>query len=278
MVRRLRARGHALRVFDIVAAKTTASAVEGVRPAASAADAVEGADVVALNLPTTEAVEAAVFGPEGVARRMKPPQILVDFSTIEVEACRDFARRLKAATGCAWVDAPVSGGPAASGEGTLAIMAGGEAGDIDRLRPPFDDLAQTFNHLGPTGSGLAAKMVAQLIVGSLHVVLAEAAKLAESSGIDAALIPACVAGAHADGVLLRQLYPRMVARDFGLRAYARQLAKDMTMVRKLAEAAKLPTPMLNQALQQYQRLIYRGDREADVAAIVTLYDREGTPG
>jgi 3-hydroxyisobutyrate dehydrogenase-like beta-hydroxyacid dehydrogenase len=276
MVRRLHARGHALGVFDIVAAKTAAAAIDGVRPAASPAEAAMGADIVALNLPTTEAVEAAVFGPEGLATRMKPPQLLVDFSTIEVEACRDFARRLKAATGCAWVDAPVSGGPVASGDGTLAIMAGGEAGDIDRLRPLFANLAQTFNHLGPTGSGLAAKMVAQLIVGSLHVVLAEAAKLAQSSGIDAAMIPACVAGAHADGVLLRQLYPRMVARDFGLRAYARQLAKDMTMVRKLAEAAKLPTPMLNQALQQYQRLIDRGDGEADVAAIVTLYDPEGT--
>jgi len=68
-----------------------------------------------------------------------------------------------------------------------------------------------------------------------------------------------------------------VARDFGLRAYARQLAKDMTMVRKLADASNLPTPMLSQALLQYQRLIDRGDGEADVAAVVTLYDREGTP-
>ena len=276
MVRRLHARGYALRVFDIVAAKTAAAAVDGVRAAASPAEAAKGADIVALNLPTTQAVEAVVFGPDGLATGMKPPQILVDFSTIEVDSCRDFARRLTAATGCSWIDAPVSGGPVASGDGTLAIMAGGEAADIARLKPLFDDLAQTFNHLGPTGSGLAAKMVAQLIVGSLHVVLAEAATLAESSGIDAALIPACVAGAHADGVLLRQLYPRMVARDFALRAYARQLAKDMTMVRKLAAESNLQTPMLNQALQQYQRLIDRGDGEADVAAIVTLYHPEGT--
>ena len=79
-------------------------------------------------------------------------------------------------------------------------------------------------------------------------------------------------------MLLRQLYPRMVARDFGLRAYARQLAKDMSMVQKLATASNLSTPMLNQALLQYQRLIDRGDGEADVAAIVTVYDREGMPG
>ncbi|HEY8016523.1 MAG TPA: NAD(P)-binding domain-containing protein, partial [Dongiaceae bacterium] len=91
MVRRLHARGYVLRVFDIVAAKTAAAAVGGVRLAASPADAAMGADIVALNLPTTEAVEAAVFGPEGLATRMTPPQILVDFSTIEVEACRDFA-------------------------------------------------------------------------------------------------------------------------------------------------------------------------------------------
>jgi 3-hydroxyisobutyrate dehydrogenase-like beta-hydroxyacid dehydrogenase len=233
---------------------------------------VEGADVVALNLPTTRAVEDAVFGREGIAERIRPPCLLVDFSTIEVESCRAFSHRLRQATGCSWIDAPVSGGPVAAGEGTLTVMAGGDAADIVRLRPVFDAISANFTHVGRTGDGLVAKMVSQLIVGCLHVVLAEAARLAELSGIDAEAIPACVAGGHADGVLLRQLYPRIAARDFRPRAYVRQIAKDLRMVEALSDAAGMTAPMLSQASRTYQALVDRGDAELDVAAAIKLYE------
>jgi 3-hydroxyisobutyrate dehydrogenase len=272
MARRLLARGYALQAFDIAPERLQDVVAAGAAAAASPGEVAEAADVVALNLPTPLAVEDAVFGVDGLARRLRPPCLLVDFSTIEVERCRGLARRLEATTGCRWIDAPVSGGPVAAGEGTLAVMAGGDPADIERLRPFFADVAATFTHVGPTGAGLVAKMVSQLIVGCLHVVLAEAARLAELSGIEAAAIPACVAGGHADGVLLRQLYPRIAARDFRPRAYARQLAKDLRMVEELADAAKMPTPMLSQAHLMYQMLVNRGDAALDAAAVVTMYE------
>lgn len=277
MVRRLLSQGYSVRAFDISLDMLVEAKAAGAVAAATPAEAIVGADLVALNLPSTGAVEEAVFGGNGVASRLSPPQILVDFSTIEVARCRQLAGRLKEMTGCSWLDAPVSGGPVASGEGTLAIMAGGEKSDMARLGPLFADLSRNFTHVGPTGSGLIAKMVSQLIVGCLHVVLAEAAKLAELSGIDAAGIPACVAGGHADGELLRQLYPRIVARDFRPRAYARQLVKDMAMVKQLASASKLSCPMLDQALSLYRLLTDRGYAEADVAAVIRLYDSEHEP-
>jgi 3-hydroxyisobutyrate dehydrogenase len=272
MARRLLGRGHVVRAYDIAPERLREAAAAGAVPAGAAGDVVEGAGVVALNLPTPQAVEEAVFGADGVAARMRPPCLLVDFSTIEVERCRRLARRLEQATGCRWVDAPVSGGPVAAGDGTLAVMAGGAAADVERLRPLFADIAGSFTHVGPTGDGLAAKMVSQLIVGCLHVVLAEAARLAELSGIDAAAIPACVAGGHADGVLLRQLYPRIVARDFRPRAYARQLVKDLHMVEALAEGAGMPAPMLGEATRRYEALVERGHAELDTSAVVKLYE------
>jgi 3-hydroxyisobutyrate dehydrogenase len=272
MTKRLLGLGYRITVFDIAAVRLDEARAAGAKVAASAADAVPGADLVLLNLPTAAAVQDAAFGPQGVVTAMRVPQLLVDFSTIPVEHGRAHAQRLREATGCAWIDAPVSGGPPASGSGTLTVMAGGDAADIERRRPFMADVAARFTHMGPAGSGLVAKMLNQLIVGCLHSVMAEAASMAEAAGIDAARLPECLAGGHADGTLLQRLYPRMVARDFAPQGYARQLRKDLEMVHEFAGAVGTPAPMLAQSLAQYRRLIDAGHAELDTAAIFKLYE------
>ncbi|HEY6511640.1 MAG TPA: NAD(P)-dependent oxidoreductase [Burkholderiaceae bacterium] len=273
MTRRLCALGYPMRVFDIVPAQLDLAREVGATVAGSPADAASGADLVLLNLPTPAAVEAAVFGPAGVASALQPPQLVIDFSTIKVEQGQAFAQRLRELTQCAWVDAPVSGGPPASGTGTLTVMAGGDASDIERVRPLMADVSARFTHMGPVGSGLAAKMLNQLIVGCIHAVMAEAASMAEAAGIDAARLPECLAGGHADGSLLQRLYPRMVAREFAPQGYARQLRKDLEMVNDYAAALGTPIPMMGQALALYRRLIEAGHSELDTSAVFKLYEQ-----
>jgi 3-hydroxyisobutyrate dehydrogenase len=272
MTKRLLGLGYRVTVFDIAAAQVDAARDAGALVAASAADAVAGADLILLNLPTAAAVQDAAFGAHGVATAMRAPQLLVDFSTIPVEHGRAHAQRLREMTGCPWIDAPVSGGPPASSGGTLTVMAGGDAADIERLRPFMADVAARFTHMGPAGSGLVAKMLNQLIVGCLHSVMAEAASMAEAAGIDAARLPECLAGGHADGTLLQRLYPRMVARDFAPQGYARQLRKDLEMVNEFAAAVGTPAPMLQQSLALYRRLIEAGHSELDTSAVFKLYE------
>jgi 3-hydroxyisobutyrate dehydrogenase-like beta-hydroxyacid dehydrogenase len=273
MVKHLLPRGYAIRAYDIVPAQIEAARAAGAQPARSPADAASGVDFVLLNLPTNEAVEQAVFGTDGVATALRPPQLLIDFSTIKVDKCKAWAAKLKGATGCSWIDAPVSGGPPASGSGTLTVMAGGDAADIERARPLFADVAGRFTHMGPTGAGMVAKMLNQLIVGCGHAVMAEAVVLAESAGIDAAKLPECLAGGHADGSLLQKLYPRMVQRDFAPLGYARQLLKDLEMVHEFAAGLKAPTPMMGEALSLYRMLIHLGHSELDTGAVLKLYER-----
>jgi 3-hydroxyisobutyrate dehydrogenase len=271
MTKRLLGLDYRVTAFDVAAAQLEAAREAGALVAAHAADAVFGADLVLLNLPTAAAVQDAAFGAQGVAGAMRAPQLLVDFSTIPVEHGRAHAQRLREMTGCAWIDAPVSGGPPASGSGTLTVMAGGDTADIERVRPFMADVAARFTHMGPAGSGLVAKMLNQLIVGCLHTVMAEAASMAEAAGIDAARLPECLAGGHADGTLLQRLYPRMVARDFAPQGYARQLRKDLEMVHEFAAAVGTPAPMLQQALALYRRLIEAGHSELDTSAVFKLY-------
>lgn len=274
MVKRLLSLGYRVRGFDVVADKVPAS---GAMPAASAADAAKGAALVLLNLPTTEAVEEAVFGKEGVAGALRTPQLVIDFSTIKVEKCRGFSKRLRELTGCGWIDAPVSGGPPASGSGTLTIMAGGEAAEIERARSLFADISGRFTHMGPPGAGMVAKMLNQLIVGCGYAVMAEAVKLAESAGIDASRLPECLAGGHADSSLLQKVYPRIAGRDFAPLGYARQLLKDLEMVHQFAAQAGAPTPMMDEALGLYRELVRLGHAELDAGAILKLYEGR-TPG
>ncbi len=267
MVQRLLKLGWRVRAYDIVPGRVTAS---GAQAAASPSEA--ASDVVLLNLPTNEAVEEAVFGPRGLAATMRTPQLMVDFSTIPVDACRRHAAELKRLRGCRWVDAPVSGGPPASAAGTLTVMAGGEEEDLARLAPLMRDISGRCTRMGPVGAGLAAKMINQLVVGVGHAMLAEAVSLCEKAGVDAARVPECLADGYADSNLMKAYWPRMVERDFAPRGYVRQLLKDLEMVRKWASGLEASTPMLTQALFLYRELAKRGHTDLDTSAIRKLYD------
>jgi 3-hydroxyisobutyrate dehydrogenase-like beta-hydroxyacid dehydrogenase len=259
MVKRLGALGWTVRGYDIVPERSMV---------ASVAEAVRGAEVVLLNLPTNDAVEDALAKLIPVLRA---PQLVADFSTIPVDACRAHAARLLQATGCRWVDAPVSGGPPAVEAGTLTVMAGGEDEDLARLAPLMKDIAGRCTHMGPTGAGLAAKMINQLIVGVGHAMLGEAVGLCEKAGIDAARIPECLGGGYADSNVLKAYWPRMVGRDFAPRGYVRQLLKDLEMVRAWAAGLESRTPVLESALGAYRELKQQGHGDLDTSAVVKLY-------
>jgi len=277
MTRRLIETGHQVRVFDTSATQMAQAQQLGVALASSPANACAGVEAVLLNLPTDEAVEIAVAGAHGVAQALRPPQRLVDFSTVSVAHGARMARYLADSCGCAWIDAPVSGGPQASAAGRLTVMAGGPEEDIAALAPLWESVAARFTRMGESGAGLATKMINQLIVGCGNAVLAEAHALAAAAGIDATRLPECLAGGHADSDLLRQVYPRMAERDFAPRGYARQLLKDLEAVSHYAGLLKTPTPMMAQAQSLFRLLVLQGFAELDTSAIVRIYDKNPPP-
>ena len=259
MTKRLRSLGWSVRGYDIVPERSDTG---------SLAEATRGADLVLLNLPTNDAVEDVL---SKLVTSLAAPQLVVDFSTIPVDACRRHAAELFAKTGCRWVDAPVSGGPPASAAGTLTIMAGGDEADLERIEPLMKDISQRCTHMGPLGSGLAAKMINQLIVGVGHAMLAEAVALCGKAGIDAARIPDCLAGGYADSNVMKAYWPRMVQEDFAPRGYLRQLHKDLEMVNDWAGHMKAPAPMLMQALSLYRLAMSKGMSELDTSAVVKIF-------
>jgi 3-hydroxyisobutyrate dehydrogenase len=275
MTRRLLDRGYGVTVWNLEPERLDTVVPHGARAAASPAAVTAACDVVLMCVLHTAAIEACAFGPEGIATSARQDKILVDLSTADPAATRGLAARLKQETGMGWVDAPVSGGPPAARDGTMTVMAGGAPEDIARIRPLMADMAANFTHMGPSGAGQTTKMINQAIVGTGYVLMAEALVLAERAGIDATLLPQCLAGGHADSNLLRKLYPQMQTRDFEPpRSYARQLLKDMKAVKEFAHGLDLTLPVVESAAERYAAYVEQGNEMADSASVVRLYDRE----
>lgn len=166
MSRRLLDAGYQVSVWNRSEGKVAPLVEAGARRAATPRDVMANSDIAFMCVTDAAAVEEVIFGPEGLSAAPGAGKLVVDFSSIHPDAARDLATRLRATNGAGWIDAPVSGGTKGAEEGTLAIMAGGEAADIEPARPYVLAMARRFTHMGPTGAGQTTKLCNQVIVGA----------------------------------------------------------------------------------------------------------------
>jgi 3-hydroxyisobutyrate dehydrogenase len=217
-------------------------------------------------LTDAAAVEEVVFGPGGMATVAGTGKLVIDFSSIHPDTARAIAARLKMANGMGWIDAPVSGGSVGAEEGTLAVMAGGDAADIERVRPYVLAMARRLTHMGPTGAGQTTKLCNQVIVGCAMAVLAEATRLAVNAGIDAERLPEALAGGFADSIPLQLFVPRMAQ---GIHSpplgHIATMLKDLDTVIDVARNTSSPVPMSALAAQLFR--LAKSARGADADAL-----------
>jgi 3-hydroxyisobutyrate dehydrogenase len=271
MARRLAEAGFSVTIWGRSPAKLAPILAAGATAAASAAEVARGSDILFTCLSDTDAVEAVVFGADGVAQGAAPGKVLVDMSSIRPDAASHMAARLRAETGMGWIDAPVSGGVAGSETGKLTVMAGGHEDDFERVRPVVAHIAQRFTLMGPNGAGQATKLINQVLVGCAVAVLAESASLAMRAGIDAARIPEALAGGRADSLPLQQFFPKMVAGDFFVESHIRTMLKDLDTVQALARETDTAMPMTAMAVELHRLMVQRGFADDDGTALAKLY-------
>ena len=244
MARRLVEAGQDITIWNRSAAKADALVKAGAKRAHCPRDVAMAASIIFICVTDAAAVEDVVFGRDGIASVDGQGKLVVDFSSIHPDAARSIAARLKQANGMAWIDAPVSGGSKGAEEGTLAVMAGGEAADIERVRPYVMALARRLTRMGPIGAGQTTKLCNQVIVGCAMTVLAEAARLAVNAGIDASLLPEALAGGFADSIPLQLFVPRMVQNIHSPPSgYISTMLKDLDTVVDVARNTSTPVPM-----------------------------------
>lgn len=273
MTQRLLAAGYEVAVWNRSRDKLAKVLAAGACEAATPAELAAGRDIVMMCLTDTDAVEAVVFGPGGVVEGAARGAILVDFSSIDPEATRRLAGRLREEAGMGWIDAPVSGGVPGARDGTLAIMCGGETSQVERARSVMAHMAQRFTHMGPSGAGQTTKLCNQVIVGCTLAAIAESVRLAERAGVDVARLPEALKGGFADSGPLQLFAPRMAERAFEPPlGHIHTMLKDLDNAGAAARQAGSPLPMTATARELLRQMQANGQADACATALIRLYD------
>ena len=180
----LKRAGYTVQAFDLSADAIAKVRAEGVDVAASAREAVQGADVVISMLPASRHVESLYLGDEGLIKIIQPGALLIDCSTIAPASAQKVAA---AATsqGLQMIDAPVSGGVAGATAGTLTFIVGGPAEALERARPVLQAMGKNIFHMGDAGAGQVAKLCNNMALGVIMAVTGEALALGAAHGLDA---------------------------------------------------------------------------------------------
>ncbi|RWM77531.1 MAG: NAD(P)-dependent oxidoreductase [Mesorhizobium sp.] len=276
MARRLAEAGFRVKAWNRTPDKASALAADGVEIAASAADAAIDADAVICMLSSGPVCDEVLLSEGGVLGAMRRGSTLVVMSSIPVETARGQAERATA-VGLNYIDAPVSGGEKGAREGTLAIMAGGEAAQVEGLRAVFAPMGRV-THVGPAGSGQLAKLANQLIVASNICAVAEALLLAESGGADPARVREALLGGFADSTVFRQHGLRMVEGNFVPGGPAKYQVKDTGTALALARAQELRLPIAEQVDSLFRRLVDEGGGDLDHSAVFLTLKKVNQPG
>jgi 3-hydroxyisobutyrate dehydrogenase len=277
MTRRLIAAGHTVAVWDLVAEQVAAAKTAGANAATSGAEAANRAEIIFLCLTDGAAVEQVVFGPNGIASTQGADKIVVDLSSIHPDLTRSMAARLKGMNGMSWVDAPVSGGPKGAAEGTLAVMAGGQVADVERVRPYVLAMGQRLTRMGDVGAGQTTKLCNQIVAACSMVVIAEATRFAVDAGIDATKLPEALAGGFADSIPLQLFVPRMASDTYEPPiGPVSIILKDLDMIADVAQTYGTPLPMSGLAAQMFRYLKAARGNKADVLEVYKLSERRSS--
>jgi 2-hydroxy-3-oxopropionate reductase len=271
MAGHLIAAGHSLFLHDItgvpeeLAAKATA--------VSAAAEAARRADIVIIMVPDTPHVEAALFGPGGVAEGLSPGKVVVDMSSISPIATKGFAERINA-LGCDYLDAPVSGGEVGAKAASLTIMVGGPQAAFDRVKPLFEAMGKNVTLVGGNGDGQTTKVANQIIVALTIEAVAEALLFAAKAGADPARVRQALMGGFAASRILEVHGERMIQRNFapGFRIALHQ--KDLALALDGARSLGVPLPNTAATQQLLHAAVAQGGAAWDHSAILKVLERQ----
>ena len=265
--------GHELSVYARRAEAAQPLVDAGATRRATPAEVAAASEVVFTMVTTGADVEAVALGEGGIIHGARAGTVLVDMGTIPPDTARRIAAKL-AERGIEAIDAPVSGGEVGAQNATLAIMAGGKAEVLARVRPLLEKLGKTIVHIGPNGAGQVAKACNQMIMVSCIEALAEAMLLAQRSGADPEKVRLALSGGSAGSRVLEVFGAKMTARDFKAGVEARLHHKDFGILLNEAVSLGAPLPVAAQVWQQLNALMAQGRGREDTSVLLKVLERE----
>jgi 3-hydroxyisobutyrate dehydrogenase len=277
MARNLVAAGHAVSGYDVGAPGRAAAAEAGIAVADRLADSVAAAEVVITMLPTGAQVREVYYaGDEGVLAAAAADTLLIDCSTIDVETAREVAG-LAEARGSVMLDAPVSGGVGGAAAATLTFMVGGSDAGFARAEPILAAMGKTIVHAGAAGTGQAAKICNNMMLGIQMISVCEAMALAEKLGLDQQKLFDISAKASGQCWSLTTYCPvpgpvpgSPANRDYQPGFTAAMMLKDLRLAQAAAQAVGAATPLGAEAAQLYTLFASKANEGLDFSAIMKM--------
>jgi 3-hydroxyisobutyrate dehydrogenase len=266
--------GHEVTGYDIsldaVGKLVAAGGTAAGKPGAAAADA----EIIVTMLPSGAEVRETYLGADGIVERAAPGALLIDSSTIDVESAREVAAAAQA-RGLLMVDAPVSGGVGGAQGGTLTFMVGGPDDAYEQARPILEAMGKTIVHAGGAGTGQAAKICNNMILGISMIAVSEAFVLAEKLGLDAQKLFDISSKSSGQCWSMTAYCPvpgpvptSPANRDYQAGFTAQMMLKDLKLSQDAAKAARAPTPLGAGAAAIYERYVDSGEGARDFSGIV----------
>jgi len=227
-------------VYDVDAEKLTKQ--EGGQKAGSIQEVGENADLILLSLPSSEIVKEVICGTEGLIHVLEKGNAVIDTSTTEPTVSRAMAQALTD-KGVDFLDAPVSGGEGGARGAALAIMVGGDAVVFEKYLPVLQVMAKSVVRVGAVGTGGAAKLVNNMIVGATFSVIAEGFALAMKNDIDPATLYEAIKDGWAGSLVLDVAASGIIKQDYEPGGTIDLLFKDIGYALSLARTQNVPVPI-----------------------------------
>ena len=272
--------GHRVQGFDVVEAAVTAAAEDGITPAKSIEEAVNGAEIVFTMLPKGEHARSVYLTEGGVLEVASKDTILVDSSTIDFDTARalhDAARE----AGYVFLDAPVSGGVTGAAAGTLTFMVGAEDEDFEAAKKYIEPMAGNIFHAGGDAAGQAAKIVNNMMLAISAQGVVEGAVLADRFGLAPETFINIAKVSSGDSWPLRTWYPvpgvvDTAAANNGFKpGFAVSLMrKDLGLALAGGESQGVPLDAAQLVADKLDKLIDEGWELADTMALIRNVDPE----
>jgi 3-hydroxyisobutyrate dehydrogenase-like beta-hydroxyacid dehydrogenase len=263
--------GIPLVAYDIDAAKLRRFASLGATLATSPADVARQVPRSICMVETTAQALSVVMGEDGIVSSAAPGHRVACASTIAPEAIQTMHAAL-APRKIELIDAPVSGGGPGAKAGTLTVFAGGDSATVDAFRDVFDAVADNVFHLGKLGSGMAMKLINNMLIQTSSVAIAEAMVMGRKAGIDPQTIYDVVRVSTGYSVAFERRVPKMIARDFSPGGTLDISYKDQELQTAFAKQLGVPLFVANVTQQVYQMGRNLGLGKEDGSALIKLYE------
>jgi 3-hydroxyisobutyrate dehydrogenase len=254
-------------VWNRTASRMDPLAEAGASKGAHPADVASKSDIIITCVSDTPDVEAVILGENSVIDGVNKGALVIDMSTISPQATVEMAKQLNA-KGVHMLDAPISGGSEGAANGTLSIMIGGEADQVERAMPAFEAMGKTITHVGEQGAGQKVKLVNQILVVGNMLAVSEALLFAQAGGLDLQKTLDAVTQGAAGSWMLSNRGPQVIERDWRPGFMIDLQQKDLRLALQAGDQLGVPLVGTSLVFNLYRTLQAQGLGEEGNHALV----------